>query len=76
MSKTIFALPSKFGKGVLVTPTVHGNLLVGPTASDIEDKEGTCTSGSGLNEVMEKAGINVKNLPLTGNYFFCRIACS
>ena len=62
--KTIFALPSKFGKGVLVTPTVHGNLLVGPTAFDIEDKEGTCTSGSGLNEVMEKAGINVKNLPL------------
>ena len=61
---TIFALPSKFGKGVLVTPTVHGNLLVGPTASDIEDKEGTCTSGSGLKEVMEKAGINVKNLPL------------
>lgn len=62
--KTIFALPSKFGKGVLVTPTVHGNLLVGPTAIDIEDREGTCTSGSGLNEVMEKAEINVKNLPL------------
>ena len=62
--KTIFALPSKLGKGVLVTPTVHGNLLVGPTAIDIEDREGTCTSGSGLNEVMEKAGINVKNLPL------------
>ena len=64
VSKTIFSLPSKFGKGVLVTPTVHGNLLVGPTAVDIEDKEGTCTSGEGLNEVMNKAGINVKNLPL------------
>ena len=62
--KTIFSLPSKFGKGVLVTPTVHGNLLIGPTALDIEDKEGNCTSGSGLNEVMEKAGVNVKNLPL------------
>lgn len=64
VKNTIFSLPSKFGKGVLVTPTVHGNLLVGPTALDIEDKEGTCTSSSGLNEVMEKAGINVKNLPL------------
>ena len=64
VSNTIFALPSKFGKGVLVTPTVHGNLLVGPTATNIEEKEGTCTSASGLNEVMEKAGINVKNLPL------------
>ena len=64
VKNTIFAQPSKFGKGVLVTPTVHGNLLVGPTACDIEDKEGTCTSSQGLGEVMEKAGINVKNLPL------------
>ena len=64
VSTTVFALPSKFGKGVLVTPTVHGNLLVGPTAADIEDKEGTYTSRAGLDEVMEKAGINVKNLPL------------
>ena len=32
VSHTIFQLPSKMGKGVLVTPTVHGNLLVGPTA--------------------------------------------
>jgi len=64
VSKTIFALPSKFGKGVLVTPTIHGNLLVGPTAVDIEDKEGICTSAEGLNEVMTKAGIHVKNLPL------------
>lgn len=64
VSKTIFALPSKFGKGVLVTPTIHGNLLVGPTAVDICDKEGSCTSAEGLNEVMTKAGISVKNLPL------------
>ena len=64
VSKTIFSLPSKFGKGVLVTPTVHGNLLVGPTATDIEDKEGVCTSEEGLNDVITKAGINVKDLPL------------
>ena len=64
VSSTIFALPSKLGKGVLVTPTIHGNLLVGPTATDIEDKEGTCTSAEGLQAVMEKAGITVKNLPL------------
>ena len=64
VSKTIFSLPSKFGKGVLVTPTVHGNLLVGPTATDIEDKEGVCTSAEGINDVITKAGINVKDLPL------------
>ena len=64
VKNTIFSLPSKLGKGVLVTPTVHGNLLVGPTATDIEDKEGICTSAEGLNTVITKAGINVKNLPL------------
>ena len=60
---TIFALPGKYGKGILVSPTVHGNLLLGPTALDIEDREGTNTSAGGLAEVMEKAALNVKNLP-------------
>lgn len=64
VSKTIFTLPTKYGKGVLVTPTIHGNLLVGPTAMDIVDKEGTCTSAEGLDEVITKAGISVKNLPM------------
>lgn len=64
VSKTIFALPGKFGKGILVTPTVHGNLLMGPTAVDIEDKEGVNTTASGLDEVMKKAGENVKNIPV------------
>ena len=64
VKSTIFSLPSKLGKGVLVTPTIHGNLLIGPTATDMEDKEGTYTSAEGLNEVITKAGINIKNLPL------------
>ena len=63
VSKTIFSLPTKLGNGVLVTPTIHGNLLIGPTAKDLEDKEGTCTSLEGLNEVMSKAGMSVENLP-------------
>lgn len=64
VSRTIFALPDKYGKGVLVTPTVHGNLLLGPTADDIEDKEATCTTASGLSRVLEKARKNVKNIPV------------
>ena len=64
VSHTIFSLPTKYGKGVLVSPTVHGNLLVGPTAIDIEDKEGTNTTREGLDEVISKAGQNVKNLPM------------
>lgn len=64
VTRTIFNLPNQYGKGVLVTPTVHGNLLVGPTAIDIENKEGTNTTREGLEQVMEKAGQNVKNLPM------------
>ncbi len=64
VERTIFALPGKYGKGVLVTPTVHGNLLVGPTAVDVEDKEGVNTTREGLEQVIEKAGMNVKNLPM------------
>lgn len=61
---TIFALPGKLGKGILVTPTVHGNLLVGPTAVNIEDKEGVNTTAAGLAEVIRKAGETVKDIPM------------
>ena len=64
VSRTIFALPGKYGKGILVTPTVHGNLLLGPTAIDIDDKEGVNTTAAGLDEVISKAGQNVKDIPM------------
>ncbi|WP_026492576.1 MULTISPECIES: NAD(P)/FAD-dependent oxidoreductase [unclassified Butyrivibrio] len=64
VSHTVFQQPTKYGKGVLVTPTVHGNVLVGPTAIDIEDKEGNNTTAEGLGEVTAKANESVKNLPL------------
>lgn len=63
VGRTIFALPGKLGKGVLVTPTIHGNLLVGPTAVDVEDKEAVNTTSEGLKQLLEKAGISVKNIP-------------
>lgn len=64
VSHTIFQLPGKYGKGVLVTPTVHGNLLIGPTATDIDNKEDTATTAAELDEVRTKAGLAVKDLPL------------
>ncbi|MCC8025122.1 MAG: NAD(P)/FAD-dependent oxidoreductase [Clostridium sp.] len=64
VSRTIFALPGKYGKGVLVSPTVHGNLIVGPTAIDIEDREATATTREGLDELIGKGGMNVKDLPM------------
>lgn len=63
VSHTLFQLPTALGKGILVTPTVHGNLLTGPTAVDIEDKEGTDTSGEGIEQVVQKAALSVSNIP-------------
>lgn len=63
ISHTIFQLPSNMGKGVLVTPTVHGNMMVGPTAGNIEDKEDISTEMEGMNSVIEKSQKSVKNLP-------------
>lgn len=60
---TIFQLPGKYGKGVLVTPTVHGNLLIGPSATDVEDKDETDTTSSDLVSVMQKSQLSVKNIP-------------
>lgn len=52
------------GKGILVTPTVHGNLLVGPTAVDVDDKEAINTTADGLETVAAKSSLAVKNVPL------------
>ncbi len=60
VSHTIFQCPSKMGKGILVSPTVDGNLLVGPTAEDIDDKTNVNTTNSGLNDVRKYA---VKSVP-------------
>ncbi len=61
---TIFTLPGKLGKGILVTPTIHGNLLIGPTASNIDDREGTDTTCAGMEQIIKSADLNVKNIPM------------
>ena len=64
VSHTIFTLPNKMGKGVLVSPTVHGNTIVGPTATDIPDYEDTATTAEGLAETGTKASYMIQGLPL------------
>ena len=54
-SMTVFQCPSAMGKGVLVSPTVHGNLLLGPTAEDISDPLDTATTAEGLADILKKA---------------------
>ena len=62
ISNTIFRCPSKMGKGVLVSPTVDGNLLLGPTAEDIDDKENTETTAEGLAKVRTLAAEQVSRI--------------
>lgn len=64
VAHTIFPQPTKLGKGVLVSPTIHGNLIVGPTAIDIENKDAVATTKQGLDDLISKANAHVKNLPL------------
>ena len=44
MNHVIFQCPNENGKGVLVTPTVHGNLLVGPNAQPVAGDDTACTA--------------------------------
>lgn len=60
VNSTIFQLPTEMGKGVLVAPTVHGNLLIGPTAEDIDDKDDTSTTSKGIDNVKKYA---LKSVP-------------
>ncbi len=62
VSHTLFQVPNKMGKGILVTPTVHGNLLVGPTALDTEDKRDRSTTRDGLEFVKQTASRSVSRL--------------
>ncbi len=57
VDRTIFMCPSKLGKGVLISPTVHGNLLVGPDAQDGNDKEDVATSSQGLGFVRRTSAL-------------------
>ena len=56
---TIFRTPSKMGKGILVSPTVDGNLLLGPTSVDMEDKDDKSTTPEGLARVIKECGENL-----------------
>lgn len=51
----LFQPPVKYGKGILVSPTVDGNILVGPTADNIEEKDDKATTADGLSRAFKGA---------------------
>jgi glycerol-3-phosphate dehydrogenase len=54
VSHILLPVPTAKTKGMLVAPTVFGNLMVGPTAEDIEDKAGTQSTPAGTRALLEK----------------------
>jgi len=59
---TIFQVPSEEGKGILVSPTVDGNLLTGPTALKVETPESRDTTPTGLEQVQRLAAKSVPSV--------------
>ncbi len=63
-SATMFQCPGKMGKGILVSPTVDGTVIVGPTAEDVDDKEDKATTYAGLEKVKAGARRTYPDLPI------------
>lgn len=63
----LFPIPDEQSKGILVTPTVHGNLLIGPNSNIVGDKDDLAVSSEGLEEIYREAskmvpGINRRDV--------------
>jgi glycerol-3-phosphate dehydrogenase len=67
VSHVIFQCPTKKGKGILVSPTVHGNLIVGPNAEDSNDREDVNTTIDAMKYIKSKANKSVVNLDFSKN---------
>jgi len=63
VNTVVFQCPTKAGKGVLVSPTVHGNVIVGPDAENLENREDVRTTGNRLRFVKEMAAKSIKDIP-------------
>ncbi len=50
----VLQVPTKMSKGILVSPTVFGNVMIGPTAEDIDDRTATGSTASGITSLMER----------------------
>ncbi|MBO4834945.1 MAG: FAD-dependent oxidoreductase [Lachnospiraceae bacterium] len=66
VTRTIFQAPTGRGKGILVSPTVHGNLIVGPNSEDVIGND-TATSWDGLDKVSEAAKKSVPTIDFSQN---------
>jgi glycerol-3-phosphate dehydrogenase len=63
VNHVLYPLPTELGKGVLITPQVHGEILLGPNSLEVEDKYHPTTSYDGLAYVKEHASMLAENIP-------------
>ena len=54
VNKIVLPVPSTLGKGVLVSPTIYGNVMLGPTAENLADRDQTATSEAGFDFLLNK----------------------
>ncbi len=64
LNHVLFPIPTKQSKGIVVTPTTHGNIIVGPNNIFYEDREDTSTTTEGIWEIIEGGDKLIPNLPL------------
>lgn len=64
VSHTLFSVPSSKGKGVLVSPTTHGNFLIGPSSEFVGSRDDKGTDQMTLKEVLNQAYRLVDNIPM------------
>lgn len=62
VEKIVLPVPSARGKGVLISPTIYGNVMLGPTAEDLTDRGQTSTSEDGFAFLLEKGRALVPEL--------------
>ena len=77
VNHVLLPMPSSTTKGVLISPTIYGNILLGPTAEDQHDKTATNTSAAGLRMLMEKGKVilpELLNEEVTATYAGLRAA--
>ncbi len=72
----VLAVPSSRGKGVLVSPTIYGNVMVGPTSENLEDRTATGTSEEGFEFLLTKGRALMPDPVRRGDHRDLRRACA
>ena len=62
LKHVVFQTPNEFGKGVLIAPTVHGNLIVGPSTEKTVDPDDTAVTSLGLEKILNTSKLTCKKI--------------